>query len=63
MDVCGIRTLDASQGQMSMTLAGAAASEEVIIHTFWAMGVGILTLLVFWTCREHLFWILFLSLV
>ena len=49
-------------GQMSMTPVGAAAGEEVIIHTFGAMGVDILTLLAFLTCMEHLFWVLFLSL-
>ena len=62
MGVCGVITLGASPGHMSVTLAGAAAGEEVIIHIFVAMGVGTLTLLAFLTCREHLFWILFLSL-
>ena len=62
MGVCGMRTLGASPGQMGMTLAGAAAGEEVIIQTFGAMGLGILTLLAFLTCREYLFWILFLTL-
>ena len=46
-----------------VTLAGAVAGKEVIIHTFKALGVGILTLLAFLTCKEHLYWILFLSLV
>ena len=55
--------LGASPGQMSMILASAVAGEEVIIHSFRAMSVGILTLLAFLTWSEHLFWILFLSLV
>ena len=63
MGVCGMIVLGASPGQMSVILAGAAAGEEVIIHTFGAMDVGMLTLLAFLTWREHLFWILFLSLV
>ena len=47
---------------MSVILAGTAAGEEVIIHTFEAMDVNMLTPLAFLTCREHLHWILFLSL-
>ena len=50
--------LGASPGQMSVILAGV----EVIIHTFGAMDVGMLMLLAFLTCREHLFRRLFLSL-
>ena len=61
MDGCRVIALGASPRQMSVILAGAAAGEEVIIHTFGAMYVGMLTLLAFLTCREHLFWILFLS--
>ena len=45
------------QGQMSVILAGTAAGVEVIIPTFGAMDVGMLTLLALLTCREHLFWI------
>ena len=63
MGVCGVIVLGASSGQMSVILAGAAAGEEVIIHTFGVMDVGMLMLLAFLTCREHLFWILFTSLV
>ena len=62
MVVCGLRTLDASPGHMSVIPAGAAAGEEIIIRTFGAMDVGMLMLLAFLTCREHPFWILFLSL-
>ena len=39
MGVCGLRTLDASPGHMSLIPAGAAAGEEVIIHIFGAMDV------------------------
>ena len=42
---------------------GAAAGEEVIIHTLGVMEVGMLMLLAFLTCKEHLFWILFFSLM
>ena len=61
--VCGMITLGASPGQMSVIQADAAAGEEVIIHRFGAKDVGMLMLLAFLTWREHLFWILFLSLV
>ena len=63
MGDCALRTLNSSLGHMSMILGGAAGGEEVIIHTFGAMDVGMLMLLAFLTCREHLFWILFLSFV
>ena len=56
-------TLGASPGHMSVILVGTAAGKEVIIHTFGAMDVCMLMLLAFLTCREHLFWILFLSLM
>ena len=61
MGVCGMIVLGSSPEQMSMILAGAAAGEEIIIHTLEAMEVGMLMLLAFLTCKEHLFWILFLS--
>ena len=63
MGVCGLRTLDVSPGHMSVIPAGAAAGKEITIHTFGAMDVGMLMLLAFLTCREHLFWMLFLFLV
>ena len=46
--------LGASPGQVSVILAGNAVGVEAIIHTFGAMDVGMLTLLAFLTCREHL---------
>ena len=54
MGVCDWRNLGASSGHMSKILAGTAAGEEVIIHLFGAMDAGMLTLLAFLTCREHL---------
>ena len=63
MGVWGVIVLGASPGEISAILAGTAAGYEVIIHTFGAMGVGMLMLLAFLTCREHLLWIPSLSLV
>ena len=62
MGVGGVIALGASPGQISVILTGTAAHVEVIIHTFGAMDVGMLMLLAFLTCREHLFWIPSLSL-
>ena len=62
MGVCSVIVLGVSPGQMSVILAGTAVVDEVIIQTFGAMDVGMLTLLAFLICREHLFWILSLSL-
>ena len=62
MGVCGMTDLGASPGQMSVILEGTAAVGEVIIQTFGAVDVGMLMLLAFLICREHLFWILSLSL-
>ena len=54
--------LGASPGQMSVIPEGTAVVDEVIIQTFGAMDVGMLMLLAFLICREHLLWILSLSL-
>ena len=62
MGVCGVIVLNAFPGQMSVILAGTAADEEVMIHTCGARDVGMLMLLAFLTCREHLFCMLSLSL-
>ena len=51
MGVCGWRTLDASPGHIHVIPAGVAAGEEVIIHTFGAIDIGMLTLLTFLTYR------------
>ena len=55
--------LGASPGQMSVIPDGTAVVDEVIIQTLGAIDVGMLTLLAFLICREHLIWILALSLV
>ena len=60
--VCGVTDLGASPGQMSVIPEGTAVVGEVIIQTFGAMDVGMLMLLAFLICREHLLWILSLSL-
>ena len=52
--VCGVTNLGASPGQMSVILEGTAVVDEVLIQTFGAMDVGMLMLLAFFTCREHL---------
>ena len=62
MGVCIVKVLGASPGQISVILEGTVVVEEVIIHTFGAMDVGMLTLLAFLICREHPFWILSLFL-
>ena len=58
MGVFGMTDLGASPGQMSVIPEGTAPVGEVIIQTFGAMDVGILTVLAFLICSEHLFWIL-----
>ena len=62
MDVCGVTDLGASPGQMSVILEGTAVVGEVIIQTFGAMDVSMLMLLAFLIYREHLLWIVSLSL-
>ena len=62
MVICGVIVLGAVPGQMSVIPAGNAAGEDIIIHSFGAMDVGLLILLAFMICREHLFCILSLSL-
>ena len=55
MGVCSVTDLGASVGQMSVIPEGTVAGGEVIIQTFRAMDVGMLTLPAFLICREHLF--------
>ena len=43
-----------SPGQMSVIPEGTDVVDEVIIQTLEAMDVGMLTLLAFLICREHL---------
>ena len=54
--------LGASPGKMNVILESTTVVGEVIIQTVGAMDVGMLMLLAFLICREHLFWILSLSL-
>ena len=62
MGVCGVIVLGATSGQMGVIPAGTAAIDEFIIQTFGAMDAGMLMLLAFLTCMEHLLYILSLSL-
>ena len=55
MAVCVLMNLSASSGQMSIIPVDTAVGAEVSIQTFGANGVGMLTLLAFQICREHLF--------
>ena len=54
MGVCGVTGLGASPGQMSVIPEGTVVVHEVIIQTYGAMDVGMLMLLAFLVCREHL---------
>ena len=58
MGVCVLMNLGFASGQMSIIPVGTTVGTEVSIHTFGAIGVGTLTLLVFLVCGEHLFSIL-----
>ena len=62
MVVCTVTDLGASSGQMSVIPEGTAVGGEVIIQTFGAMDISMQMLLAFLICREHLLWILSLSL-
>ena len=55
MGVCSMTDLDASPRQMSVIPDGTAAVGEVIIQTLGAIDVGMLILLAFLICNEHLF--------
>ena len=55
--------IGASPRQMSVIPDSTAAGGDVIIQTLRAIDVGMLTLLAFLICSEHLFLILTLSLV
>ena len=61
MGVCGMTDLGAYPGQMSV-IPDATAVVGEIIQTFGAIEVGMLILLAFLICSEHLFWMLALSL-
>ena len=53
--VCGMMDLGTSPGQMSIIPDDTAAGGEVITQTFRVIDVGMLTLLTFLICSEHLF--------
>ena len=55
MGVCVLMNLGVSSGQMSIIPVDTGVSAEVSIHTFGAIGVGMLTLLAFLICSKHLF--------
>ena len=53
--VCVLMNLGVSSGQMSIIPVDTAVGVEVSIHTFGAIGEGMLKLLVFLICSEHPF--------
>ena len=55
MGVCVLINLGASSRQMSIIPVNTTVGAEVSIHTFGAIGVMMLTVLVFLICSEHLF--------
>ena len=63
MGVCGMMDQGASPGQMSVISDSTAAVGEVIVLILGVIDVGMLILLTFLICSEHLFWMLALSLV
>ena len=61
--VCILMNLGASSGQLSVIPFDTVVGTEVNIQTFGVIDVGMLTLLAFLICSEHLFLMLALSLV
>ena len=55
MGVCVVMSLGAASGQKSIIPVDTTVSAEVRIHTFGAIDVGMLTLLAFLICSNHLF--------
>ena len=55
MGVCVLMNLGASSGQIIVIPINTAVGAEVSIHKFGAIGVGMVALLVFLICSEHLF--------
>ena len=62
MGVCGMTDLGTSPGQMSVIPDGTAVVAEVNIQPFGAIDVGMLILLAFLICSEHILWMLALFL-
>ena len=55
MGVYVLMNLGVSSGQMSIIPVDTAVDAKVSIHTSGTIGVGMLTLLAFLICSEHLF--------
>ena len=55
MVVCVLMNIAASSGEIIIIPINTVVSAEVSIHTFGFIGVGIVALLVFLICSEHLF--------
>ena len=55
LGVCVLINLRGSSGQMTVIPVDTVVGVEVSIHTFGAIGVGMLTQLAFLICSEHLF--------
>ena len=54
MGFCTVINFVVSPGQMRVSLVVTVEGAEISIHTFGAIGKGILRLSVFLTCSEHL---------
>ena len=55
MGVCILINLGAASRKMSIITVHTTVGAEVSIHTFGANGLGMLILLAFLICSEHLF--------
>ena len=55
MGVCALMNLGASSGQIIVIPVDIIACAEVSIHTFGAISVGMVALLMSLICSEHLF--------
>ena len=54
MGFCVLMNLGASSGQIIIIAVNTTVDAEVSIHTFGAVGVGMVTLLMSLICSEHL---------
>ena len=52
---CVLMNLGASSGQIIIIPGDTAVGADVSIHTFGAVGMGMVALLAFLICSEHLF--------
>ena len=55
MGVCVLMNLGASSGQIIIISVDTIVGAEVSIHMFGAIGVGMVALLAFLICSEHVF--------